>query len=465
MISLLQHLAPIFVERVLNSAAEGIVLAVLVWALLRIFLRYSSGNRFAIWFCALLAIAALPLFAGSGVASFHLGSFSLPSLAGQIVMPGSWASWLFVGWAAGAGFLLLRLGIGLWRVRQFRSACSELDPATLDPAIAGLLRDFASFRPVRLLVSETAAVPAAVGFFQPAIVLPAWLLPKLSMDEIKLVLLHELAHLRRWDDWTNLAQNIVRALFFFHPAVWWIQRQLTLEREMACDDIVLAQNASPRAYASSLISFAEKLQSTRAMALAQTLVGRMQQMSPRLARILNAKRPLSTRLCRSGMALSFGLVALIFGAVSYAPPIVAFRNQAESGRSLTPMAQPALSLSRARLENAALAHSMEAHAIRASLKEGRFAAPAPKARKISAVAPQSHPAVVPLKFNTRLQRHVDAIHAVAIQQSPVVQETIVIVRTQFDPSGAGTWTLCIWRVRGITHAEEKLDPTIFVSSI
>ena len=74
-----------------------------------------------------------------------------------------------------------------------------------------------------------------------------------------MILLHENAHLRRWDQWTNLAQKIVTALFFFHPAVWWIENRLTLEREMACDDIVLAQTASPRDYASFLISFAEKI--------------------------------------------------------------------------------------------------------------------------------------------------------------------------------------------------------------
>jgi len=78
-------------------------------------------------------------------------------------------------------------------------------------------------------------VPTAIGFFQPAVIVPAWTLRELSAEELHSVLLHELAHLRRWDDWTNLAQELVGALFFFHPAVWRIGSRLSLEREMACD--------------------------------------------------------------------------------------------------------------------------------------------------------------------------------------------------------------------------------------
>lgn len=456
----LQSLAPIFVERVLNSAAEGVVLAGLVWALLRLVRRQSSGNRFTIWFGALLAIVALPLFAGSGFASSHLSS-ALTSWRDRIMIPSSWASLLFVVWAAGAGFLLLRLIIGLWRVHRFRSACYELDQEALDPALTGILRDFAPSRRVRLLVSDVAMVPAAIGFFRPAIVFPAWLLPKLSADEIKLILLHELAHLRRWDDWTNLAQKVVKALFFFHPGVWWIERQLTLEREMACDDIVLAQNANPRAYASSLISFAEKLQSSRAIALAQALVGRIHQMSPRVARILDAKEPRSTRLCRSGLGLSFGLVALVFGAASYTPPIVSFRSPADSGRTPMQMAQRRS----ARSENLSFTRPIEAHAIQARFNERSFAPSAPRARMISAAPVKTRPAVVPLKFNAEPQRHTPAVQANAAEKNLVMHETIVIVRTQFNPAGAGTWTLCIWRVESTPQSNERLDPTVYVGLI
>src|SRR5260370_42459401 len=99
-----------------------------------------------------------------------------------------------------------------------------------------------------------------------------------------------MAHLRRWDDWSNLTQKIVKAIFFFHPAVWWIERCLALEREMACDDLVVAHTANPGAYAASLVSLAEKVWAQkvpggRALHLAQAVLRRGRQTSRLLAQI------------------------------------------------------------------------------------------------------------------------------------------------------------------------------------
>src|ERR1700684_4239416 len=260
----LQILAQVLTERLLNTAAAGVVLAGLVWVVLRLIGRQNSGTRFVVWFLALLAIIALPFFSGSSFVASP--SRTLPNIRGEIVLSGSWAFYLFAAWAVGAGLLLLRLGLGLLRLRRLRRSFSDVDLASLDPAIFRILRDFGSRRQVTLCVSSDITIPGAIGFFRPAIVFPVWLLPQLSAEEIKVILLHELAHLRRWDDWTNLAQKVVKAVFFFHPAVWWIENHLTLEREMACGDLVLAQAASPRAYAASLISFAEKMRNVRGLA-------------------------------------------------------------------------------------------------------------------------------------------------------------------------------------------------------
>ena len=107
--------------------------------------------------------------------------------------------------------------------------------------------------------------------------IPDWALIELSSSELNQVVLHELAHLRRWDDWTNLAQQIIRALLFFHPAVWWIGKKAELEREMACDDAVLAETESPRAYAECLAHLAERSFVQRSLALAQAAIGRFHQ--------------------------------------------------------------------------------------------------------------------------------------------------------------------------------------------
>ena len=327
----LQSLAQLFTGSLLNTVAEGVVLAGLVGVLLRLISRQNSGTRFATWFSALLAIAALPFLSGTGFGASHSRAVAPANLHGGFTLASSWAFYLFAGWILGAGLLLLRLSVGLWRVCQIRSKCSEVDLADLDPAIAGILRDFGSRRRVKLCVSGDLAVPTAIGFFRSAIVFPAWLLPQLSPEEIKVILLHELAHLRRWDDWTNLSQKLVKAVFFFHPAVWWIESRLTLEREMACDDMVLAQTVSPRVYASSLISFAEKLQNARALTMAQTLVSRMRDMSLRVAQILDTERPSRTGLWKPALGLSAGMLALVLGAAPYTPPLVAFQAAHSGG--------------------------------------------------------------------------------------------------------------------------------------
>src|SRR6202034_273176 len=146
---------------------------------------------------------------------------------------------------------LARVVVGVWQVRQIRRSCAEIPAANIHPALRELIVD--AKRPVRLLTSEKARVPAALGFRNPAIVLPAWALRDLNADELRPILIHEMAHLRRHDDWTNLLQKAVRAVLFFHPAVWWIDARLSLEREMACDDAVLAATGHPRAYAGCLI--------------------------------------------------------------------------------------------------------------------------------------------------------------------------------------------------------------------
>ena len=72
-------------------------------------------------------------------------------------------------------------------------------------------------------------MPSALGLWSPVIALPDWAFAELPASELAVILRHEFAHVRRWDDWTNLIQKIVRAVLFFHPAVWWIESRLSVE--------------------------------------------------------------------------------------------------------------------------------------------------------------------------------------------------------------------------------------------
>jgi hypothetical protein len=138
------------------------------------------------------------------------------------------------------------------------------------------------------------------------------------------VLLHELAHLRRWDDWTNLVQRFLKAILFFHPAVWWMEERISLEREMACDDAVLAETASPRAYAECLATLAEKSFVRRSAALAQAAVNRIRQTTLRVAQILDVNRSKSAPARKSAVALMTAF-ACACGVIAWrAPQLVGF---------------------------------------------------------------------------------------------------------------------------------------------
>src|SRR5262249_4905419 len=219
------------------------------------------------------------------------GAANAETAGAVVTISSSWAVGIFLAWAFVALIGLARVGLALWQVWRLKSRSAALDGSELGPEIEILLRDFRRTLRVKLLVAKGLEVPTAVGFFRPAVLLPEWLLEGTPAQELKYIVLHELAHLRRRDDWSNLAQQLVRALFFFLPSVWWIERRLALDREMACDDAVLEHSGTPQGYAECLARVAERSFLRRQLALAQAAVARLRQLTARPAKILASNRP------------------------------------------------------------------------------------------------------------------------------------------------------------------------------
>src|SRR5512142_563333 len=305
-------------ERVLNSIPEGLLIAVFAWLLLRIVGRQNSGTRFAVWFAALVAIAAVPL-----APALRVGGSVARAVHAEVLLPGSWALGIFAAWALIAFFAATRLVWGLWRLRSLRR---DAQPMTdVDPLLLETIEQCRAIREVAICSSREVRVPTAVGFFKPVILIPEWAVRELSAIELRAIVLHEFAHLRRGDDWTNLFQKIVRTIFFFHPAVWWIERRLTLEREMACDDAVLAEMENPHVYARCLVSLAEKSLVQRGIAMAQAAISRTRDTTLRLAQILDFERPKATRVFTPAVAVSvIGFVGVGLIVVPNAPRLIAF---------------------------------------------------------------------------------------------------------------------------------------------
>ena len=154
--------------------------------------------------------------------------------------------------------LIGRILIGYGIVWCLRSQAQVQRDGPLFDALQQARRTLNCYSKVEVAVSSSISSPMALGILRPIIVFPADLVEKLSTDKLSLVLMHELAHVRRWDNLTLLLQRLVSAVLFFHPAVWLCGRMLRREAEQACDDLVVCATGRSEAYARSLAHVAER---------------------------------------------------------------------------------------------------------------------------------------------------------------------------------------------------------------
>ena len=173
-------------------------------------------------------------------------------------VPLTTAGWGAILWIVGAALLIGRILIGygiVWRLR--RQAQVQHDGPLFD-ALQQVRRTLDGYPKVEVATSPSIGSPMALGILRPIIVFPADLVEKLHTDELTLILMHELAHIRRWDNLTLLLQRLVSAVLFFHPAVWLCGRMLRREAEQACDDLVVCATGRSEAYACGLAHVAER---------------------------------------------------------------------------------------------------------------------------------------------------------------------------------------------------------------
>lgn len=124
-------------------------------------------------------------------------------------------------------------------------------------------------RNIQLRISDVADIPCVIGHFKPVVLLPASLLLGLSIQQIEVILLHELGHVRRNDYWVSSLQTFITSLYFFNPFARWISAKMDEERENACDDIAVSVSGDPLFYAHTLKEFAE-MKNNNALAVAIT---------------------------------------------------------------------------------------------------------------------------------------------------------------------------------------------------
>ena len=292
----LENLSQLAASSLLSSIWQGILLAGCVTVFLRLVPKTTATIRFTIWTTLFLVLALLPfLNAFSSAPTRALGTHSA-----VVQLDIRWSFAIAALWALFSLVSAVKLAITAFRLRQLWKRATPVETSADWSALP------ANSRSAQLCTSTEIDRPSVIGFFSPRILIPKWLFDKLTPSELKQIVLHELGHLNRADDWLNLIQKLALVLFPLNPALIWIEKRLCFEREIACDDAVLRLTKAPKAYATCLTSLAERTLDHRAMSLSLGAWEKQSELSRRVHNILRHAEGMS----RPQAALVLGSVAL-----------------------------------------------------------------------------------------------------------------------------------------------------------
>jgi len=274
---------------------QGLALVASVSLVLRLGRRLDAGTRYVCWCAGLVMLLwlgwAVPFDAGAGVVSAAPppeGAAASRALVTLPALPVTAVLALGAAWLLAAALGLTRLCGLCYRLWRLKGSCEPL-PRARENRLVLWCRERGRGRRARLVVSDAVPGPTVLGLVRPCIAVPRRLVERLGDEDLDHVALHELAHVRRWDDWARLIQSVVEIVAGFHPAVWWAGRALSLEREVACDQWVVARSGAPRPYARCLHRVAV-LESRTRSALLPAFVGRRSDLVRRVDRLLEPGR-------------------------------------------------------------------------------------------------------------------------------------------------------------------------------
>ncbi|MDQ2680479.1 MAG: M56 family metallopeptidase [Candidatus Eremiobacteraeota bacterium] len=298
------RLLALFAVTVLASGLwQGAVIFGAAWVAVRMIPQNNPSTRHVLWLIALAALVVVPLFTNvrqptqpqnreasafavtaSAMQATPLQSFPdigpvhapaapsrFPRLISFVVAP-MVATWLAAFWLFGALFSLLRLGGSMLCIARLRRR-----------AVCWLNAEFTN-----VFVSQELPLPVSVGIVRPIILVPQALMEMLATDDLRRIIIHEQAHLRRHDIPVNAVQRSLEALLFFNPWAHLIGRQLVAERESACDARVVSENDGVIPYASCLTKLAQANQYRRAPLAAPGALGSRHSLAIRIERMISS---------------------------------------------------------------------------------------------------------------------------------------------------------------------------------
>jgi beta-lactamase regulating signal transducer with metallopeptidase domain len=354
-------------QLLIASIWQGLLLTGFAWVCLalapRLGISLRASTRFTLWLIVFLLVALLPCFA------IVRGVLGGEPLAVSPASQADFALHLNIGWAYALEglwvltslFSLARLIANAKQMRTLWRTSTQIPFPALDVELQSIVVRRGS-RPVELRLSDSVDAPSVVGFFQPAIVMPRALWGELDPADRKQIILHEVAHLDRGDDWTNLLQKLLRAVCPLNPALFLAERNLCREREQACDDAVLDAAGNARSYATCLTKLAETRLVKRAASLAPGLWRRHSELAGRVENILHRRPNLGPLFSRGLVAASLLITLSAALVLQRCPELVSFANSdAFTAEATAPGAgSPAATLVRARVQNSEQARYQDA---------------------------------------------------------------------------------------------------------
>ncbi|MCH2133525.1 MAG: M48 family metalloprotease [Phycisphaerales bacterium] len=207
--------------------------------------------------------------------------------ADQSLSWGDLAAWL---WTLGVLVLGVRFGWQWLASHRLRNGLVSPVTPQIKQVFESLKIDMGIAQGVTLLKSGMIHVPMVIGWFRPVILIPATALTSLTPEQLRIILVHELAHIRRHDHLVNMIQGMIEVILFFHPVTWWLSRQVRIEREHCCDDASIRVASNPKSLVEALL----KLESLRGAQPTTTLAATGGSLMNRVTRILGISNHQST---------------------------------------------------------------------------------------------------------------------------------------------------------------------------
>ena len=314
---------------------QGLAIAWITAAAVRVMPRLNVATRHAIWWLALAAVLAIPVV--HGLARIITGTPSTPDLtgardaAGVLMLPAipdGVVACAVVIWAMIAAVGVLRIARSCRALGRLKRTSSPFDRSREARLLLWVAARDGGHRAAELRTSDRITGACALGLGRPVVLVSRSVADAVNDESLDEIVMHEQAHLDRYDDWSQLLQAVIGSLAGLHPAVRFLARRMDVDREAACDDRVVSCTGATRHYASSLLAAAAasspKAGGITFVAGVPTVTTTASALRMRVSRLLDPRRDRSARLASATTLVSVTALALAVVVSTQLAPAVMF---------------------------------------------------------------------------------------------------------------------------------------------